>query len=105
MEAAGGFDEDSTELNLSLDSDSDGDGRPDQPVPMVLSPHGGPWWRDSWGYDPYHQWLANRGYAVLSVNFRASTGLGKAFINAGNREWDANNDGDFTDDGEQGWAH
>jgi len=49
--------------------------------------HGGPWGRDVWGYNPYHQWLANRGYAVLSVNFRASTGFGKAFVNAGNREW------------------
>jgi len=49
--------------------------------------HGGPWARDSWGYNPYHQWLSNRGYAVLSVNFRASTGFGKEFLNAGNREW------------------
>jgi dipeptidyl aminopeptidase/acylaminoacyl peptidase len=54
---------------------------------MVLLVHGGPWARDTWGYDPLHQWLANRGYAVLSVNFRGSTGLGKAFINAANREW------------------
>jgi dipeptidyl aminopeptidase/acylaminoacyl peptidase len=60
---------------------------PDLPLPTVLFPHGGPWGRDMWGYDPYHQWLANRGYAVLAVNFRASTGFGKAFINAGNREW------------------
>lgn len=56
-------------------------------VPMVLDVHGGPWARDSWGYNPYHQWLANRGYAVLSVNFRGSTGFGKKFLNAGNREW------------------
>jgi len=56
-------------------------------LPMVLLVHGGPWARDSWGYNPMHQWLANRGYAVLSVNFRGSTGFGKAFINAGNREW------------------
>lgn len=56
-------------------------------VPMVLLVHGGPWARDSWGYNPYHQWLANRGYAVLSVNFRGSTGFGKSFLNAGNREW------------------
>jgi dipeptidyl aminopeptidase/acylaminoacyl peptidase len=54
---------------------------------MVLFVHGGPWARDYWGYDPYHQWLANRGYAVLSVNFRGSTGLGKAFVNAGDHEW------------------
>ena len=68
-------------------SDSNDDGIPDQPVPMVLVPHGGPWARDFWGYHPYHQWLANRGYAVLSVNFRSSTGFGKAFINAGDGEW------------------
>ncbi|MCH2161339.1 MAG: S9 family peptidase [Phycisphaerales bacterium] len=56
-------------------------------LPMVVMVHGGPWARDNWGYNPYHQWLANRGYAVLSVNFRGSTGFGKAFLNAGNREW------------------
>src|SRR4029077_4240255 len=58
-----------------------------QPLPMVLDVHGGPWARDIWGFNPIHQWLANRGYAVLSVNFRGSTGLGKEFTNAGNREW------------------
>lgn len=56
-------------------------------LPMVLLVHGGPWARDSWGYDGLHQWLSNRGYAVLSVNFRGSTGFGKRFMNAGNREW------------------
>ena len=56
-------------------------------APMVLLVHGGPWARDRWGYNPLHQWLANRGYAVLSVNFRGSTGFGKAFVNAGDREW------------------
>jgi dipeptidyl aminopeptidase/acylaminoacyl peptidase len=56
-------------------------------LPMVLFVHGGPWARDSWGYNPYHQWLANRGYAVLSPNFRGSTGFGKEFVNAGDREW------------------
>ncbi len=74
-------------LTLPPGSDSDGDGRPEQPLPMVLNVHGGPWSRDSWGYDPEHQLLANRGYAVLSVNFRGSTGLGKDYVNAGNREW------------------
>jgi dipeptidyl aminopeptidase/acylaminoacyl peptidase len=54
---------------------------------MVVWVHGGPWWRDFWGFDPVHQWLANRGYAVLSVNFRGSTGFGKKFINASNKEW------------------
>jgi dipeptidyl aminopeptidase/acylaminoacyl peptidase len=71
------------------DSDGDGDGRPDQPLPMVLFVHGGPWSRDQWGYHPFHQWLANRGYVVLGVNFRGSTGFGKAFVNAGNFEWGA----------------
>jgi len=56
-------------------------------LPMVLLVHGGPWARDLWGLHPDHQWLANRGYAVLSVNFRGSTGFGKSFVNAGDREW------------------
>ncbi len=60
---------------------------PGKPLPILLYVHGGPWARDEWGYDPYHQWLANRGYAVLSVNFRGSTGFGKKFLNAGNMEW------------------
>ncbi len=59
----------------------------EKPCPMVLLVHGGPWWRDYWGMHPTHQWLANRGYAVLSVNFRGSTGFGKAFVNASNMEW------------------
>ena len=74
-------------LTLPPQTDPDGDARPDAPLPMVLSVHGGPWSRDSWGYDSEHQWLANRGYAVLSVNFRGSTGFGKALVNAGNNEW------------------
>ena len=56
-------------------------------LPMVLNVHGGPWGRDVWGYDGTAQWLANRGYAVLQVNFRASVGFGKSFLNAGNEEW------------------
>lgn len=63
------------------------DVRPKQPLPLVLEVHGGPWARDYWGYNAVHQWLANRGYAVLSVNFRSSRGFGKAFLNAGNRQW------------------
>lgn len=74
-------------LSLPKASDPDGDGVPDKALPMVLFVHGGPWARDSWGYNPYHQWLANRGYAVLSVNYRGSTGFGKAFVNAANKEW------------------
>jgi dipeptidyl aminopeptidase/acylaminoacyl peptidase len=60
---------------------------PAQPLPMVLLVHGGPWMRDYWGFGSTHQLLADRGYAVLSVNFRGSTGFGKNFVNAGNREW------------------
>jgi dipeptidyl aminopeptidase/acylaminoacyl peptidase len=56
-------------------------------LPAVLLVHGGPWARDTWGYDPLAQFLANRGYAVLQVNFRGSTGYGKSFLNAGNKEW------------------
>ena len=61
--------------------------RPTKPLPMVLLVHGGPWARDLYGFDPNHQWLADRGLAVLSVNFRGSTGFGKAFVNAGDLEW------------------
>jgi dipeptidyl aminopeptidase/acylaminoacyl peptidase len=56
-------------------------------LPLVLVIHGGPYARDSWGFNPVHQWLANRGYAVLSVNYRGSTGYGKAFVNAADHEW------------------
>lgn len=56
-------------------------------LPMVLNVHGGPWARDAWGYRPDAQWLVNRGYACLQVNFRGSTGYGKDFLNAGNKEW------------------
>ncbi|MBN1436134.1 MAG: S9 family peptidase [Sedimentisphaerales bacterium] len=72
---------------LPVGSDSDGDGVPDEPLPTVFCPHGGPWHRDYWTCHPWHQWLANRGYAVLCVNFRSSTGFGKAFVNAGDLEW------------------
>jgi dipeptidyl aminopeptidase/acylaminoacyl peptidase len=56
-------------------------------LPSVVMPHGGPWARDKWGFNLYVQFFANRGYAVLQPNFRGSTGYGKAFLNAGNREW------------------
>src|SRR5262249_590053 len=62
-------------------------GVPAKNLPMVLFVHGGPWGRDFWGYNSTAQWLANRGYAVLQTNFRASTGYGKKFLNAGNRQW------------------
>lgn len=73
--------------SLPLGSDPDGDGIPESPLPFVLFPHGGPWARDEWGYSGSHQWLANRGYAVMYVNFRSSTGFGKAFTNAGDLQW------------------
>ena len=56
-------------------------------LPTLILPHGGPWGRDNWGYNTLAQFFANRGYAVLEPNFRASTGYGKKFLNAGNREW------------------
>lgn len=56
-------------------------------LPLVLDVHGGPWARDGWGYAPEAQWFANRGYACLQVNYRGSTGYGKQFLNAGDREW------------------
>lgn len=74
-------------LSLPFESDPDGDGTPTTPVPLVINVHGGPWDRDYWGLNREHQWLSNRGYAVLSVNFRGSTGFGKQFVNAGNQEW------------------
>jgi len=62
-------------------------GKDPQNLPVVMYIHGGPWARDYWGYEPYAQFLANRGYAVMQVNYRSSTGYGKAYLNAGNREW------------------
>jgi dipeptidyl aminopeptidase/acylaminoacyl peptidase len=77
-------------------------------LPMVLNVHGGPWARDNWGFDAEAQWLANRGYLCVQVNFRGSTGYGKAFVNAGDREWGAAMQDDLTDAVEfavaQGWA-
>jgi dipeptidyl aminopeptidase/acylaminoacyl peptidase len=89
-------------LTLPAASDPDADGRPDAPVPLVLDVHGGPWARDSWDLNPMHQWLANRGYAVLSVNFRGSTGFGKTFVNAGDKEWAGAMHDDLLD--AVGWA-
>ena len=62
-------------------------GVPAENLPTVILPHGGPWSRDSWGYHPWVQFLANRGYAVMQPNFRGSTGYGKRFLNEGNGEW------------------
>jgi dipeptidyl aminopeptidase/acylaminoacyl peptidase len=62
-------------------------GVPAKNLPVLIIPHGGPWARDVWGYNPFAQFFANRGYAVLMPNFRGSTGYGKKFLDAGNKEW------------------
>ena len=84
-------------LTLPPGADPKGTGHPDKSLPLVLDVHGGPWARDSYGFNPEHQWLANRGYAVLSVNYRGSTGFGKKFLNAGDREWAAKMHDDLLD--------
>jgi dipeptidyl aminopeptidase/acylaminoacyl peptidase len=71
-------------------------------VPMVMAIHGGPYWRDTWGYNSTHQWLANRGYAVLNVNFRGSTGFGKKFVTAADGEWGGKMHDDLMD--ARAWA-
>src|SRR5271165_4215573 len=71
-------------------------GLPAKNLPLIVLPHGGPWGRDSFGYDTFAQFLANRGYAVLQPNFRASTGYGKKFLNAGNGEWGRKMQDDLT---------
>lgn len=89
-------------LTLPADSDSDGDGRPDARLPLVLAVHGGPWARDSYGFHPWHQWMANRGYAVLSVNYRGSSGFGKSFMRAAIKEFAGKMHDDLIDG--VGWA-
>jgi dipeptidyl aminopeptidase/acylaminoacyl peptidase len=66
-------------------------------LPTVVNVHGGPWVRDVWGYHPEAQWLANRGYLCLQVNYRGSTGYGKSFVNAGDREWGGRMHDDLVD--------
>ena len=77
-------------------------------LPTVLNVHGGPWARDAWGFHPEAQWLANRGYLCIQVNYRGSTGYGKAFVNAGDREWGGRMHDDLVDAVAyatgQGWA-
>ena len=89
-------------LTLPVESDPDQDGRPDSPVPLVMLVHGGPWGRDTYGFAPTVQWLANRGYGVLQVNFRSSTGFGKEFLNAGNEQWAGTMHNDLLD--AKNWA-
>ena len=66
-------------------------------LPTVLNVHGGPWARDEWGFQPEGQWLANRGYLCVQVNYRGSTGYGKQFVNAGDREWGGKMHDDLVD--------
>ncbi|MCK5494122.1 MAG: S9 family peptidase, partial [Candidatus Omnitrophica bacterium] len=66
-------------------------------LPVVLNVHGGPWVRDTWGFDPESQWLADRGYACVQVNYRGSSGYGKKFLNAGNKEWGGKMHDDLVD--------
>jgi dipeptidyl aminopeptidase/acylaminoacyl peptidase len=77
-------------------------------LPAVFRVHGGPWTRDNWGFDQQAQWLANRGYMCVQVNYRGSTGYGKAFVNAGDREWGGAMHDDLVDAvafvTAQGWA-
>jgi dipeptidyl aminopeptidase/acylaminoacyl peptidase len=71
-------------------------GLPEKNLPLIVVPHGGPWGRDTWGYNGMAQFLANRGYAVLTPNFRASTGYGKKFLDSGNNEWGQKMQDDLT---------
>ena len=66
-------------------------------LPVVINPHGGPWARDSWGFNPEIQFLANRGYAVLQMNFRGSTGYGRKFFEASFKKWGREMQDDITD--------
>ena len=66
-------------------------------LPLILHPHGGPWERDSWGYDPMVQFLASRGFAVMQVNFRSSAGYGYAFLHAGDKRWGTEMQDDLVD--------
>ncbi len=72
-------------------------GKEPKNLPVVIHPHGGPWVRDGWGFDPQVQFLANRGLAVLQMNFRGSTGYGRAFWEAGFKEWGRSMQDDVTD--------
>ena len=89
-------------LSLPQEADANADGKADKPAPMVLLVHGGPWARDGYGFDREVQWLANRGYAVLQVNYRGSTGMGKSFVNASEGQWSKAMHDDLIDS--VGWA-
>jgi dipeptidyl aminopeptidase/acylaminoacyl peptidase len=72
-------------------------GHAEKPVPAIINPHGGPWVRDSWGYNPEVQLLASRGYAVFQINYRGSTGYGRDFWAKGFKEWGKKMQDDLTD--------
>ena len=74
-------------ITFPKDSGAGPEAKPKRPYPMVLKVHGGPWSRDRWEMNAFHQWFANRGYVTLSVNFRGSVGFGKAFVNAADGQW------------------
>ncbi len=84
------------------------DGEQRRGLPAVVDVHGGPWARDTWGFDPEAQWLANRGYVCVQVNFRGSVGYGKDFLNAGDKQWGRAMQDDLADAVahvvEQGWV-
>jgi dipeptidyl aminopeptidase/acylaminoacyl peptidase len=88
---------DGLEIHGYLTLPPEHDCKKDGALPMILNVHGGPWARDHWGFHPEVAWLADRGYAVLQVNFRASTGYGKKFLHAGDKEWGAKMQDDLTD--------
>ncbi len=72
-------------------------GREAKNLPVIVNPHGGPWARDSWGYNPEIQFLANRGFAVFQMNFRGSTGYGRAFWEKSFKQWGKTMQDDITD--------
>jgi dipeptidyl aminopeptidase/acylaminoacyl peptidase len=84
-------------VSLPAWMDCNDDGIPDQPIPMVINVHGGPAARDFWGYDGIHQFLTNRGYAVMSVNYRGSYGFGKRFLRLGDGQWGGKMQDDIND--------
>ena len=84
-------------LTIPYDKDPRSEGRPQQPLPLIILVHDGPWARAVLELDATHQWLASRGYAVLSVNYRGSTGFGQKFANAGNLEWGGKMSDDLVD--------
>ncbi|CAG2161103.1 unnamed protein product [Oppiella nova] len=84
-------------ITFPLNTKFDEDNKPINKIPLIIYVHGGPWVRDYWGFDAVHQWLANRNYVVLSINYRGSTGFGKDFVNAGNMEWGGKMHNDLID--------